>query len=233
MCHAGKDCQTETYIDRLNIVNSIFYLSQNDLQFLPEEWVQQASEYAAENKVVCLGNAHNMGFGAKACQSIPNIDILVRNLNTFRHKSDGLLFTPISERVRRGRHQTMYKWKKKHTIDIILKITRENFKSCHWEFEFFLLFNHAIVSCENLVKFHDSLISFQIVHGKFMKYMLAHLEKKNILSHEVLVEALLNQSSENELPQDKKKNTAVWNLEPIALRKDKSIPNALQTIKRT
>ncbi len=226
LCHCGIDYQTKNYIDRLNIINSIFYIPKNDLQFVPEKWLQQASEYAEEKKIVSLGNSHNLVFASKSCQSIANIDILVRNLNTFHHASDGLLFTPINERVRRGRHQTMFKWKKKHSIDIILTLMRETSSDHGWTMEISLLHEKNIVSYENLVKFEDENVKFHIIGDKFLRSMLAHLEKKRITYHEVLVEALvsLGNSSEEEM---------VWNLEPFALRRDKNVPNALHTIERT
>ena len=251
LCQSGKDCQTKNYIDRLNTVHSLFYLPQYDLQFCPEEWTQQAAQYAAEYKVVSLGNSHNLVFAEKSCQSINNIDILVRNLNTFHHKSDGLLFTPINERVRRGRHQTMFKWKKKHTIDILLHLSREDPRDHRWEFQIYIYFQQKVQSCENLVHYNDKCVRFLVVRGKFLRSMLAHLEKQDITEHEVLVEALVSPATSpaatspaTSPPTTSPATTSpptttaeetddVWDLEPVALRKDKNVPNALQTIERT
>ncbi len=229
--YCGVDCQTKTYIDRLNMIHSIFYIQQNE-KFVPETWFPQASEYAQEKKIVSLGNAHNLMFSAKSCQSISNIDILVRNLNKFHHASDGLLFTPINERVRRGRHQTMFKWKQRHTIDVVLDLHKTT--DSLWNIEILLINSKFLVSAENLVSFKNEKVRFRIVRGNFMRSMLEHLEKKKVTFHEVLVEALCTppclsvEEGNLDLP-----NMNTWNLEPLALRRDKNVPNSLQTIEKT
>lgn len=229
LLHCGRDCQTKNYIERLEIVNSIFYIQQHDLQFSPEEWIELAHEYADEKKIVSLGNVHNMAFSAKSCHSIANIDILIRNLNTFNHASDGLLFTPIDDRVRRGRHRTMFKWKKKHTIDAVFRLTRDNSTEHHWNTEILFSHNKEILPYDHHgLHFENKEVVFRIIRGKFFRSLLAHLEKKYVIYYEVLLESVLLQEKNSE-----SKEKTLWTLEPIMLRKDKKIPNAFETVEKT
>ena len=55
--------------------------------------------------------------------SIGEIGVVWRTRRELKHKSDGLIFTPIEEPIRTGTHPTMFKWKSQHTVDILWRCT--------------------------------------------------------------------------------------------------------------
>lgn len=234
LLHCGIDVQTANYIERLEIINNVFYVNQNDLQYSRKDWIEIAYQFAEEKKIVSLGNAHNLSFSCKSCYSIDNIDMLVRNWNTFNHSCDGLLFTPIHDRVRRGRHRQMFKWKTNHTVDVLLRLSRDNVSNHHWNIEILLSRNKDVLlynTCGAELTFLNKKVNFSITRGKFLRSMLAHLETKNITFHEVLVEAVLQKNEDSCC--DESSEISYWNLEPVILRNDKRIPNAFETVERT
>ena len=54
----------------------------------------------------------------KAWYSLHQFDMCIQNLSG---DCDGLIFMPRHKEIRVGRHNTMYKWKPQHTVDLIYK----------------------------------------------------------------------------------------------------------------
>jgi hypothetical protein len=54
----------------------------------------------------------------KAWYSLAEFDTCIQNLSG---DCDGLIFMPLHDPIRVGRHNTMYKWKEKHTVDLVYK----------------------------------------------------------------------------------------------------------------
>lgn len=83
----------------------------------------EAAQAAAKmGKVVCGGNAHGLSFQPKQCMPLDMLDTLLRHMKGLPYRSDGLLLTPVEEPIRSGTHETMFKLKWRHTIDLEVNV---------------------------------------------------------------------------------------------------------------
>lgn len=119
----GRSVMTMDFTDRYALVNEHF-LSRDDwdLQHVREtKAATQAAVQLAENdKVVVVPNTtHPLFFHTKPFISTSNFGSLVRRRHALTHDSDGYIFMPVKEGVKRNRHRTMFKWKDEPTIDVL------------------------------------------------------------------------------------------------------------------
>jgi hypothetical protein len=116
-------CRGVSYVDqafpkRFAIVAEVFDLMGKDITQDPRKWIELAPELAEQHKIVCEGNQYALAFSAKRVLAFEQLDVVWRGRTSLKHKSDGLIFTPVNEGVRLGTHNTMFKWKSHHTIDV-------------------------------------------------------------------------------------------------------------------
>jgi len=108
------------FLNRYKTINTIFDLHNKDI--LNDEiskWDNVAfTEARDNNKIVCLGNHMALGFKPKPAVPMSNLGSLWRSLSTLQHPSDGLILTPTPTPILTGTHNTMFKWKSSHTIDL-------------------------------------------------------------------------------------------------------------------
>lgn len=113
VAHKGRYVGGEDFLARLSVIRSVFDL-EGALVRSPEE----ASELAQRGKVICGGSAHGLRFRPKQCFQLRQIDTLLRQIPSLPYSVDGLILTPVREPVRCGTHETMYKFKTRHTVDL-------------------------------------------------------------------------------------------------------------------
>jgi len=98
---------------RLQTIRAIFDLEGANLSS-PEE----AEALAKRGKIVCGGSARGLSFLPKQFFQLQQLDTLARMIPTLPYAVDGIIFTPAEEPVRTGTHETLFKLKWKHTIDL-------------------------------------------------------------------------------------------------------------------
>jgi hypothetical protein len=219
---AGRDYGKKTYVDRLQIIHDVFYFDINDMNYNAEDWKVEAAHLAREGKVVCLGNVHNLKFTPKRCYLVTNIETLFKTLPTIRHRTDGLIFTPIYERVRRGRHRSMFKWKSEHTIDLLLEIKFSNLGVL--PIEPYVIRDETLVPCENNLYSMTSgnPLKIEIEANDFVKSLVDHLKSREVEEYSIVAECSMEKLRED-----------TWKCHPIILRRDKMIPNSSLTVELT
>lgn len=109
-----KSIGSQSLHTRLELIRKTFWLESGVTT--PEA----AQEAAKAGKIVCGGNAYGLSFHPKQCMPLDMLDTLLRQIrgNSLPYQTDGLLLTPVDEPVRSGTHETMFKLKWKHTIDL-------------------------------------------------------------------------------------------------------------------
>jgi len=98
---------------RLELIRHTFDLGSEEIV-----GADAAQAKAKEGKVICGGNAHGLAFRPKQCFSLDILPTLLRQLPNLPYKSDGLVLTPVNEPVRTGTHETTFKLKWRHTLDL-------------------------------------------------------------------------------------------------------------------
>jgi len=107
-----------------------------DVLFDPRKWLETATELASQGKIVCEGNQFCLMFRVKNFMPLHSVDTVWRKRTSLKHKSDGLIFVPMEERLHVGTDMTQFKWKPVPTID--LEFTgKVNPDTNLWDFEFF------------------------------------------------------------------------------------------------
>lgn len=109
------------FLDRYKECNRVFNLNGKDiLDDDIKKWESIAREEAKADKIVCLGNHKAMMFRPKPAVDLVNLGSLWRSISRLLHPSDGLILTPKPTKVLSGTHDTMFKWKQNHTIDLLV-----------------------------------------------------------------------------------------------------------------
>jgi hypothetical protein len=147
---------------------------------------------------------------------------LLRNvIPSLLHDTDGLVFSPLSERVRRGRNHSQWKWKAADSISIDLLLIPSS-SSCY---HFFFLKDHIFHSSssnssnDNDDDFYERIPPNWIILGG-----LPFIEPEKEKSKKMIVECVFVEEKEKE-------GTIVFRI--LKERKDKDIPNTKSTIERT
>jgi hypothetical protein len=103
----------EPLTHRLELIRHTFDLGSEEIV-----GADAAQVKAKEGKVICGGNAHGLAFRPKQCFSLDMLPTLLRLLPNLPYKSDGLVLTPMDEPVCTGTHETTFKLKWRHTLDL-------------------------------------------------------------------------------------------------------------------
>lgn len=97
---------------RLELIRKVFGLEG-------EVTTPESAQAAAKmGKVVCGGNAHGLSFRPKQCMPLDMLDTLLRHMKGLPYRSDGLVLTPVDEPIKTGTHDSLFKLKFRHTIDL-------------------------------------------------------------------------------------------------------------------
>lgn len=256
MVAGDANIQTANYVDRLQEIHRLVSLPLDDLTYSPSDWVVAACSMAKDGKIVSLGNSHNIIFTPKPCRPLRQLDILLRNMSKYNHLSDGLIFMPVADRVRRGRQRALFKWKHTHTVDLLFRIVvpRPPNRSCTGDrvdnqtpttttittsdefmpsidllpsIEMFCLHNKEYVNCADVICFEGQPAGMTVSkNNPLLASLLMHLQKKKISAIDVLLECEVVYHRSRDYYNN-------WEIIPIGRRTDKPIPNSLETIEKT
>jgi len=114
VAHKGSNAiARQPLTKRLELIRAVF-----DLDGVSVSSPEEAAEQAKLGKVVCGGSAYGLSFRPKPCFQLQQLDTLLRRLPLLPYAVDGLIFTPQEDRVVVGTHETMFKLKWKHSIDV-------------------------------------------------------------------------------------------------------------------
>lgn len=132
---AGKSVKSYHLMQRYEIINQTF-LSRLDWNksHVKDYTVaaDTAAGFAEQKKIACIPEPDHLLFlYSKPCVLFTLFGSLLRTKLT--HDSDGFIFTPVECPVLQNSHQTMYKWKKSPTIDIMVHGTDSYFCSDNGE----------------------------------------------------------------------------------------------------
>jgi len=106
---------------RLELIRAVFDIDGSAVVSSPEA----AAEQAKAGKIVCGGSTHGLSFRPKPCFQLQQLDTLLRRLPLLPYAVDGLIFTPVDDPVRLGGHETMFKLKWNHSIDVEVGLSGE------------------------------------------------------------------------------------------------------------
>ncbi len=114
----GMSYVQEPYLRRYSRLSEILDCGAEDITRDPRKWSETAMALAEQHRIVSEGNQYCLCFRAKCILMKQEVGTVWRTQKSLRHKSDGLIFTPIDEGIQTGTHRTMFKWKPQPTIDV-------------------------------------------------------------------------------------------------------------------
>lgn len=76
---------------------------------------------ARKGKMVVAEHDCDLRLAIKPCVALRDVRLLWEGRHTAGFKQDGLIFMPIRNPVRFGKHTGLYKWKDQHTIDVTVE----------------------------------------------------------------------------------------------------------------
>jgi hypothetical protein len=216
---AGEKTLKDDYIDRMGCIHDLVAMDENvrdKKKTSSSSWETCAEQHAREGKIVSLGNIHSLIFITKPCFSLANFSAMLRNKSKFN--SDGILFTPISEAVRFGRHPHMFKWKPHQTIDVSVSMQYDE-NTDDWILKSLLWDKTDIVEVNVIER-----MTLQITRNNFLDSLLHHLlHVKNVRSHTVLLE----------MDAEPDESSLTCKLFAVKRRVDKSHPKSVDTVTHT
>ena len=124
--------------------------------------------------------------------------------NKSNHKVDGIIFTPVKLPVSTGTQHTLFKWKEKHTFDLLVKWVDLN--EHRRRYDLFFMDN-------------SKLVKYVSMNNRTFKGKQFHNEYINISNgkNNVIIECYYE--------DDRYK--------PILIRDDKTFPNSIRTVEKT
>lgn len=208
----GEICTNYPFLDRYQRINQAFDIHKKDI--LNDEilkWEGIALSEAQENdKIVSLGNFMALTFRPKPAVPMTNLGSLWRSVDRLNHPSDGFILTPTPTPILTGTHETMFKWKHVHTLDLILEAY---FKNGKWSY--FLFFN------DGPDKVEGETLNLKVSETPLLTQTSKYFGDNNQTRYKLLGEFKCQFDGTN-----------VWCILE-RWRRDKSTPNNKKTIERT
>ena len=123
-CYAycGQSITEQHFFHRFEIIRTCFPRIDEAVQpGVPgDHWETEAVRMAQNGQIVNATHVNGMIMAAKTLYSPENMEAIQRAMYDLQHTCDGLIFTPTQVAAVQGRHQTQYKWKWHHTVDLRL-----------------------------------------------------------------------------------------------------------------
>lgn len=116
---------------RLAAIKGLFFTKDDeDAEMMrnPQHWVHATvpAIVKARDMVVSNGNAHYLGFRVKSWLPVQQVETVLRCGGQMGAPWDGLIFMPVLDGIARGRrHARMFKWKERHTVDLLVTDANE------------------------------------------------------------------------------------------------------------
>jgi hypothetical protein len=117
---SGEPVGRKQFLDRYKVLNTAFP-SMDDFRKNNGGTIKKAREFSVScKKIVCIPHPDHppVFMVKKPCVMLHSLASLSRSMSTLTHDSDGFIFTPIDCPVLKNKHTTMFKWKRKPTIDV-------------------------------------------------------------------------------------------------------------------
>lgn len=123
VCIAGENMVEAPFLRRSSALQSLFFCcNEDDTDMLrnPKQWMHTTGPRLAQERtgIVSLGSPNFLGFRTKQWFGVHNIETPWRCGAQADASWDGLIFMPLMDRVQTRRHDRMFKWKQRHTIDL-------------------------------------------------------------------------------------------------------------------
>lgn len=118
---AGTSTSQLPRTERLQIIKDSLDTGTDDIILAPRNWLEKASEWANQGRLVSEGNQYALTFRCKSDLPAKYVGETWQNRDKLKHRSDGLIFTPMTEPIKTGTAWTTFKWKPHHTIDLLWK----------------------------------------------------------------------------------------------------------------
>ena len=117
---AGKRVDHLTYDKRLNRLHAM-------LDSIDEPNLSVADQVTDHGKIIVTNHDCSLKLMVKPYVDMPDVRSLWEARHNAGFRYDGILFTPVAQAARFGKHTSMFKWKSRHTIDVWVgrKIKRE------------------------------------------------------------------------------------------------------------
>ena len=115
VCCANESLINHPYVERLQKIRGIVDLAGAEIRSADE-----ASTAAKKGKIISGGTPHSMFFAPKQCLELSMISTLLRQFPQMPYATDGLIITRNELPVQSGRAKCIFKWKMRHTIDLLV-----------------------------------------------------------------------------------------------------------------
>lgn len=216
---AGKCIDHLNYDLRLNRLHAMLDPPES------ETTISIADQVEIHGKVVVVNHDCSLKLVVKPYVDLPD----VRSLWTDRHNAgfryDGILFTPVAEPTRFGKHANMFKWKSRHTVDVLVtqqrRVKRERDGDLRpWEIK--VVRRRQTLTASDA---HQPIIS--TIHG------MVFLQLVDTFTLDGIMESTHSNGLVLECSMQVHATRGLVELYPIRHRTDKTHPNSILTIEST
>jgi hypothetical protein len=127
----GASLCARPFTHRLAAIKALFFTDDGeDVEMMrnPGQWVSATvpAIVRARDMVVSNGTAHYLGFRVKSWLLVAHVETVLRCGGQMGAPWDGLVFMPVADAVATSRrHPRMFKWKRVHTVDLIVSEANE------------------------------------------------------------------------------------------------------------
>lgn len=229
----GDSFRDKNYVQRMEAVSACFDTGLPQHAVPVDDmtaWAQHAADLARAGRIVCVRPM----LKPKPCMALALLPSLLRSMSSLVHVSDGLIFTPVLPGVRRGTHETMFKWKNYHTLDFALRVFFDTHES---QWRPVLLYADAggqlLDATEQGPRFRDGTASFVLQPHPKIHSLYQACGRRGRWDQQWIVE--FGCSVLDEFRINPATNAAIYlvNCNILRVRKDKDVPNARRTVERT
>jgi mRNA guanylyltransferase len=217
----------ETFQRRYDLLFTLFDCGVKDVIHDPRTWLDLAQKLVEdEHKIVSEGNQYCLMFRPKNMYAQHLLDTVWRMKSSLKHKSDGLIFTPLDEVVKTGTQYNLFKWKSQHTID--LKWTARVITRGTFDYNLLYEDHDESVSGKHCgIRVGDSIVPMVFVPNEYSAKVTAWHTSRGDTSFSHIVECVCK------LPSHQNEDDTMMECSIVKIRHDKSRPNQQTTIERT
>ena len=239
----------QNFLKRYAIVSDILDCGGKDIIQDPRKWIETAQGLCENHKVVCEGNQYCLCFRPKRIWPKNEIGTVWRMRKSLRHKSDGLVLTPVDQPILTGTHDRIFKWKSQHTIDIVWRCRVNNDdEQATWDYE--VMFLDAGKEClgdmegvqlrrpSELDDTADEVYPFKevplvILPNAYSARIIHWHHQRGERSFEHIVECTCKLPSITDFLDRDEDNIPLVECSILKIRNDKATPNQKSTIEKT
>lgn len=219
MMFAGTPVGEMPYDKRLDMLASL-------LEGVPHESVLANTSLAEDlvtkdGKMMIVEHDCDLRIAVKPCVTLSEVRSLWGNRHSAGFKQDGLIFMPINEKVKFGKHTGLYKWKDQHTIDVMVERRAKRDHNGDRLWNIYILDNKTLISASDA---SNPVIRVGNDEERSTCHLVDNLAMYSIQNSPNLI-------IECSIEVDQASHTL--RLYPIRHRPDKTHPNSVTTIDST